>query len=56
MKSTGKTDVNEVEQKVNERGEQCMSKTCSTGVCSPCVFIWGIFALYLIGSFIMKGF
>lgn len=28
--------------------EACRTNTCSTGVCSPCVVIWGLVALYLL--------
>jgi hypothetical protein len=26
----------------------CLNKSCSTGRCSPCLYIWGAFALFLL--------
>lgn len=34
----------------------CDSNTCSTGVCSPCIIVWGLVALYLIVTALLEYF
>ncbi len=29
-------------------GLTCDAKTCRTGICSPCVVVWGLVALWLV--------
>ena len=36
--------------------EACRTNTCSTGVCSPCVLIWGLVALYFIVTTLLEYF
>jgi len=34
----------------------CGTNTCSTGVCSPCVAIWGLVALYFLVTTLLEYF
>ncbi|MEZ6064341.1 MAG: hypothetical protein R3B90_01220 [Planctomycetaceae bacterium] len=34
--------------------ESCSTGTCSTGVCSPCLYIWGGLALFLVVQLILE--
>lgn len=31
-----------------QSGSTCDAKTCRTGICSPCVLVWGLVALWLV--------
>lgn len=31
-----------------QAGSTCDAKTCRTGICSPCVVVWGLAAIWLV--------
>lgn len=31
-----------------QAGPTCDAKTCRTGICSPCIVVWGLVALLLV--------
>jgi hypothetical protein len=32
----------------------CRETTCRTGVCPPCLIVWGMFALFVLGKALLE--
>lgn len=43
------------EQKQEQTGRSCSSGKCCGPRCSPCLFIWGAFAAFIVVKFLILG-
>lgn len=55
--STHATEPSKDSSPSNDRGPtSCGTNTCSSGICSPCLVIWGLVALYFVLSTLLEYF